>query len=719
MAGNTEHTYYGGNQSGDSGVKHGEIHQLVVRNAASGQMQYNPLIDGTVLRSVPLYLRKLGVDDPELFNPLAYADDVPTFAQIVLPYLEAAAEYDENETYTARRLAVSGNKLYVSIAPTTGQFDPSKWMQIHNLDELYASCVTAETSDSSAFDGNTKIATGISGGRLKVNLASRLWTWIKNQISTVLGLTATKVENYDSHLSDTNNPHSVTAAQVGLGNVGNFKAVSTVAGQDLNSTEQSNARTNIGAGTYTKAANGIPKTDLASGVQTSLGLADTAYQLPSTGIPSTDLASAVQTSLGKADTALQHSDVASSVTGGDTTHVPTADAVFNALADGTPVTQIGSTNVDLNDYKGGSTVKFYRWSASQATRIANNPFSDASFLAVYPQVGADGFSRQVCYRRGTQTIATRDFIDSTLGWTPWREIALDTGSYANMSVGIANYLKNNSNSSGTSFNDFNTKLNTSKYQATDAGQPNAPESSEYYNVYTALGGSLDYNTQLAIKCGRTATKTGMYFRSKSIGVYTGWKEVIYNTNVGAQVGSATRPVYVGSDGSVKECNAIATSNSVWGAHGKKFTIWSNTNAQGKTSQEVVSLSGVGSALDTEIVVGVREGTAYNKASLEVNLRKASGVNASATAVSGVVQYGANGANINASMSSGDNNIGLNDFIVFSSSSQYVNIEYRISLKNSSGNIVAHIRLWVYLVYTPEGGGNQPKLELYDASVEVT
>lgn len=38
-------------------------------------------------------------------------------------------------------------------------------------------------------------------------------------------------------------------ADVGLGNVGNFKAVSTVASQDLSTTEQGNARDNIGLGT--------------------------------------------------------------------------------------------------------------------------------------------------------------------------------------------------------------------------------------------------------------------------------------------------------------------------------------------------------------------------------------------------------------------------------------------------------------------------------------
>ena len=98
-------------------------------------------------------------------------------------------------------------------------------------------------------------------------------------------------------------------------------------------------------GTYSKPAGGIPKSDLAAAVQTSLGKADTAlqehqslaayrtaaaqdeidsglsdrvsaiegkeegwngkYSKPTSGIPKIDLASAVQTSLDKADSALQ------------------------------------------------------------------------------------------------------------------------------------------------------------------------------------------------------------------------------------------------------------------------------------------------------------------------------------------------------------------------------------------------------------------------------
>ena len=60
-----------------------------------------------------------------------------------------------------------------------------------------------------------------------------------------------------------------------------------------------------GATAYQKPSGGIPSTDMASAVVTSLGKADSAYQKPGTGIPASDLSSAVQTSLGKADSAVQ------------------------------------------------------------------------------------------------------------------------------------------------------------------------------------------------------------------------------------------------------------------------------------------------------------------------------------------------------------------------------------------------------------------------------
>lgn len=63
--------------------------------------------------------------------------------------------------------------------------------------------------------------------------------------------------------------------------------------QTLTDAQKGQARTNIGAGTYDKPSGGIPSSDMASAVQTSLGKADTAYQKPSSGIPASDLASGV------------------------------------------------------------------------------------------------------------------------------------------------------------------------------------------------------------------------------------------------------------------------------------------------------------------------------------------------------------------------------------------------------------------------------------------
>lgn len=58
----------------------------------------------------------------------------------------------------------------------------------------------------------------------------------------------------------------------------------------------------VGLGTYSAPAGGIPLTDLASSVQSTL---NSAYQLPAGGIPSTSLATGVQNSLNLANTALQ------------------------------------------------------------------------------------------------------------------------------------------------------------------------------------------------------------------------------------------------------------------------------------------------------------------------------------------------------------------------------------------------------------------------------
>ena len=68
-------------------------------------------------------------------------------------------------------------------------------------------------------------------------------------------------------------------------------------------------------GSYHKPSGGIPKTDLAAAVRTSLSKADSAYQKPQGGIPQADLSENVQNSLSKAESALQsHQDISGKAT---------------------------------------------------------------------------------------------------------------------------------------------------------------------------------------------------------------------------------------------------------------------------------------------------------------------------------------------------------------------------------------------------------------------
>ena len=146
------------------------------------------------------------------------------------------------------------------------------------------------------------------------------------------GITSGKVSGYDSHLSDstihvtssdksnwngkqnalpTSGTPSTTYAINVSGNAAtvNGKTVAVNVPADAKFTDTTyESKSAVNGGTdvslcttgekytwnhkYTKPSTGIPKTDLASGVQTSLGLADTAYQKPSGGIPDSDIASA-------------------------------------------------------------------------------------------------------------------------------------------------------------------------------------------------------------------------------------------------------------------------------------------------------------------------------------------------------------------------------------------------------------------------------------------
>lgn len=143
----------------------------------------------------------------------------------------------------------------------------------------YADADNVETVSYDKIDGtwtyNSTDRTPISGKADKSTTVTGVnYDATNKKITKTINGSTTDVVSVSTLKTDMN----LSKGDVGLGSVGNFKAVSTEASQGLDATEQGNARANIGAGTYSKPSGGIPKTDLAEAVQTSLGKADTAIQ---------------------------------------------------------------------------------------------------------------------------------------------------------------------------------------------------------------------------------------------------------------------------------------------------------------------------------------------------------------------------------------------------------------------------------------------------------
>ena len=99
----------------------------------------------------------------------------------------------------------------------------------------------SQLTNDSGFTTNTGTVTGVKVGSTSYSPSSGI-------VSLPAYPTSLPASDVYSWAKASSKP-SYTASEVGLGNVGNFKAVSTVASQGLSSTEQANARANIGAGT--------------------------------------------------------------------------------------------------------------------------------------------------------------------------------------------------------------------------------------------------------------------------------------------------------------------------------------------------------------------------------------------------------------------------------------------------------------------------------------
>lgn len=166
------------------------------------------------------------------------SSQLPSFVDDVIEgYLYSGKFYKES-AHTTEITAESG-KIYTDLATdTTYRWSGTAYTQIKGDLALGETSTTAYRGDRGkiAYDHSqsthartdaTKTEASSTNGNIKIN--------------------GTETTVY-THPGSGTNPHGTTKSDVGLGNVGNFKAVSTVASQGLTDTEKVNARANIGAG---------------------------------------------------------------------------------------------------------------------------------------------------------------------------------------------------------------------------------------------------------------------------------------------------------------------------------------------------------------------------------------------------------------------------------------------------------------------------------------
>lgn len=192
---------------------------------------------GTVITSHQDISGKLNVSLKGTANGLAELDSNGKVPSSQLPsYVDDVLEYSSK-----------------SVFPTTGESGKIYIDTTTNLSYRWGGTAYVEISPSLAL-GETS-STAYRGDRGKIAYDHSQSTHARTDATKVeksstngnIKINGTETTVY-THPSGTN-PHGTTKSDVGLGNVGNFKAVSTVASQGLTDTEKANARVNIGAGT--------------------------------------------------------------------------------------------------------------------------------------------------------------------------------------------------------------------------------------------------------------------------------------------------------------------------------------------------------------------------------------------------------------------------------------------------------------------------------------
>ena len=345
------------------------------------------------------------------------SSQLPSFVDdVVEGYLSGGKFYKES----AHTTAISGEsgKIYIDLSTEkTYRWSGSTFVVISETLALGETYSTAYRGDrgKTAYDHSqsthartdaTKVEASSTNGNIKIN--------------------GTETTVY-THPSGTN-PHGTTKSDVGLGNVGNFKAVSTVASQGLSDTEKANARANIGAGTSS-----------FSGSYNDLSNKPT---IPTVGNGTITIKQA-GTSKGTF-TMNQSGNTTIELTDNNTTYGVATSSALGLVKSGTDITVDSSGNVSVNDDSHNHTQIKYCANISSDDAINNFLEAETFKTAVWTSTSSPGVSNGIILSGGyvNDTYGYQLAIDddptyymalrqkSNNGWSSWKQIPMGDGTGA-------------------------------------------------------------------------------------------------------------------------------------------------------------------------------------------------------------------------------------------------------------------------------------------------